>query len=165
MHLLLSMSNLLNFSMNKLHPDFRLNGFAVSEQDMHCVAYDLIKEGEDYQRKVGLFFLEWFNESEEITLQTSGTTGNPKKITVLKKDMLQSAMGTGKVVDLLPNEKILCCIPLNFIDGKMIFVRSFVLSLVQDYINTESNPMVRIETTYNFFAMAPMQVKNSLDNL
>src|SRR5690606_42053405 len=105
MHLLLSMSNLLNFSMNKLHPDFRLNGFAVSEQDMHCVAYDLIKEGEDYQRKVGLFFLEWFNESEEITLQTSGTTGNPKKITVPKEAMVQSALATGKFFDLHPKER------------------------------------------------------------
>lgn len=165
MHLLLSMSNLLNFSMNKLHPDFRLNGFAVSEQDMHCVAYDLIKEGEDYQRKVGLFFLEWFNESEEITLQTSGTTGNPKKITVPKEAMVQSALATGKFFDLHPKEKMLCCMPVNFIAGKMMFVRAFVLGLELDYINPTSNPLEKIEKPYDFCAMTPMQVENSLDKL
>lgn len=151
--------------MNKLHPDFRLNGFAVCENDIYCVAYDLIKEGEDFQKKIGLFLLEWFNDSDKITLKTSGTTGVPKQITVPKEAMIQSALATGKFFDLQPKEKILCCMPVNFIAGKMMLIRAFVLGLELDFVKPSHSPLLKLEKKYDFCAMTPMQVENSLNQL
>ncbi len=151
--------------MDKLHPDFRLNGFALTKEDMHCVAYDLIKEGFEYEQKVGLFLLEWFDESPEITLKTSGTTGAPKEITVSKQAMINSALATGAFFDLYPKDKILCCMPVNFIAGKMMFIRAFVLGLELDFVQPSLSPLLKMEKEYNFCAMTPMQVENSLDQL
>lgn len=151
--------------MKKLHPDFRLNGFSLAQNNIHCVAYDLIKEGEYYEKKAGLFLLEWFDESPDIMLKTSGTTGIPKKITVSKQAMIHSALATGAFFDLHPKDKILCCMPVNFIAGKMMFVRAFVLGLELDFVAPSLTPLLKAEKEYDFCAMTPMQVENSLSQL
>ncbi|MFA7444610.1 MAG: AMP-binding protein [Flavobacteriaceae bacterium] len=151
--------------MKKFHPDFRLNGFSLTQNNIYCVAYDLIKEGQEHEKKAGLFFLEWFNESPDITLKTSGTTGAPKEITVAKQAMIHSALATGEFFDLYPKDKILCCMPVNFIAGKMMFVRAFVLGLELDFVAPSLAPLLQTEKEYDFCAMTPMQVENSLEEL
>lgn len=152
-------------SYKNIHPQFRLNGFHLTKDDLCKTTYDLIKEGNSYEKTVGLFISEWLDNSSEITLQTSGTTGQPKKITVRKQAMVDSALATGNFFNLNPQDTALCCLPVNFIAGKMMLVRAFVLGLDLDIVEPDSYPLKNIDKKYNFCAMTPMQTENSIEKL
>jgi O-succinylbenzoic acid--CoA ligase len=76
-----------------------------------------------------LFLKQWTSKNLTIALQTSGSTGLPKEIQMPKDKMILSAKRTGKYLNLRPKDKTLCCLPLNYIAGKMMVVRALVLGL------------------------------------
>jgi O-succinylbenzoic acid--CoA ligase len=150
---------------NDVHPAFKLNGFHLDKDDLCRVAYSFIKEGEDYERAVGDFLLDWFDNSPVIEMQTSGTTGTPKTITVEKQAMVNSALATGDFFDLHPGNRVLHCLPTKYVAGKMMFVRGFILGLDMDFVAPSSHPMHNNDNKYDFAAMVPLQAQNSLDEL
>lgn len=150
---------------NEVHPDFRLNGFFLDKDDLCRIAYSFIKEGEEFEYSVGDFLLDWFDHRDYIEMQTSGTTGIPKKIIVGKQAMVNSALATGDFFDLVPGSKALHCLPAKYVAGKMMFVRAFILGLDLDFVAPGSHPLANIDTKYDFAAMVPLQAQNSLDKL
>lgn len=148
-----------------VHHDFKLNGYHLDSDDICRVAYNYVKDGTSSERSLGLFLLDWFDESPDISLQTSGTTGKPKSIVVAKQAMVNSALATGNFFDLQPKDKALCCLPVNFIAGKMMLVRAFVLGLDMDFEEPTAHPLKNLRTEYDFVAMTPMQVENSISKL
>ncbi len=154
-----------NPTYDKVHNQFKLNGYHFDREDMLRVAYSFIKEGEDFEKHVGEFFLDWFDDNDFMNLQTSGTTGTPKIIKIDKQAMVNSAIATGDYFDLSPGNKVLHCLPVKFIAGKMMFVRAFILGLDIDFVAPSSNPMRKNETHYDFTAMVPLQAQNSLREL
>lgn len=154
-----------NPTYDKVHNQFKLNGYHFDREDMLRVAYSFIKEGEDFEKHVGEFFLDWFDENDFMNLQTSGTTGTPKIIKIDKQAMVNSAIATGDYFDLSPGNKVLHCLPVKFIAGKMMFVRAFILGLDIDFVAPSANPMRKNETHYDFTAMVPLQAQNSLKEL
>lgn len=150
---------------NDVHSAFRLNGFYLDKDDLCRVAYSFIKEGEEYEKSVGDFLLDWFDHREYIEMQTSGTTGTPKTITVSKQAMVNSALATGDFFDLSPGDKALHCLPTKYVAGKMMFVRGFVLGLDMDFVAPSSHPLENNDTKYDFAAMVPLQAQNSLKQL
>jgi O-succinylbenzoic acid--CoA ligase len=44
----------------------------------------------------------------------------------------------------------------------MMLVRSFILGLDVDFVAPSSHPLTKNETKYDFVAMVPLQVENSL---
>lgn len=148
-----------------IHNHFRLNGHHLTKEDISILAYEFIKEGNESEKYLGLFILDWFDESPEITLKTSGTTGKPKDIIVLKQAMVDSALATGDFFGLEPENTALCCLPVNFIAGKMMLVRAFILGLDMDFTEANATPLQDSDKEYDFVAMTPMQVENSLDKL
>ncbi len=150
---------------NNVHNAFRLNGFHLDRDDLCRVAYSFIKEGEEYERSVGDFLLDWFDHNSFIDLNTSGTTGKPKTIRIEKQAMVNSALATGDFFDLAPGNRALHCLPTKYIAGKMMFVRGFILGLDVDFVAPSSHPMENNDTKYDFAAMVPLQAKNSLDKL
>ncbi|MBC7642001.1 MAG: AMP-binding protein [Flavobacterium sp.] len=154
-----------NPTYENVHNLFKLNGFHFNKEDMLRVAYSFIKEGEDFEKHVGEFFLDWFDENYFMNLQTSGTTGAPKIIKIHKQAMVNSALATGDYFQLSPGDKVLHCLPVKFIAGKMMFVRGFILGLDMDFVAPSSHPLSKNETVYDFTAMVPLQAKNSLIEL
>ena len=77
-----------------VHNNFKLNGFHLDRDDLCRVAYSFIKEGDDYEKPVGNFLLDWFDHNPFIEMMTSGTTGKPKIISVEKQAMVNSALVT-----------------------------------------------------------------------
>lgn len=148
-----------------VHPHFKLNGFHLSEDDLCRVAYSFIKEGEAYERAVGDFILYWFDQNSYIEMQTSGTTGAPKLIRVGKQAMVNSAIATGEFFDLPSGIKVLHCLPTQYVAGKMMLVRAFILGWDMDLVAPASNPLERNETEYDFAAMVPLQAEHSLGKL
>ncbi|WP_338410618.1 AMP-binding protein [uncultured Flavobacterium sp.] len=148
-----------------VHPKFKLNGFQLSANDLYSDASSFIKEGADFEKDVGVFMLDWFDATTFVEMKTSGSTGKPKTIRVSKQAMIQSALATGAFFNLEPGNTILNCLPLKYVAGKMMVVRAFVLGLELDLIAPRSNPLEHIKKTYDFIALVPLQVQNSLDYL
>lgn len=148
-----------------VHNHFKLNGFHLNREDLCRVAYSFIKEGEDFEKPVGDFLLDWFDSKPYIEMQTSGSTGTPKIVKVDKQAMVNSAIATGDFFDLHSGDRALQCLPVKYVAGKMMLIRSIVLGLDLDYVAPTSHPMKGLEDKYDFAAMVPMQAQNSLKEL
>ena len=148
-----------------VHNQFKLNGFHLDKADLCRVSYCLIKEGDEFEKSIGDFLLDWFDNKSYIDLQTSGTTGEPKMIRTDKQAMVNSALATGDFFELSPGDKALYCLPTKFIAGKMMLVRSFILGLDIDFVAPSSHPLAKNETQYDFVAMVPLQAQNSVKEL
>lgn len=156
---------LVNPTYNDVHTAFKLNGFSLDRDDLCRIAYSFIKEGEEYERSVGDFLLDWFDARSYIEMRTSGTTGTPKIIKVEKQAMVNSAMATGAFFELSAGSRALHCLPAKYVAGKMMFVRGFILGLDMDFVAPDSNPLKHTESTYDFAAMVPLQAQHSLKEL
>ncbi len=148
-----------------VHNQFKLNGFHLDRDDLCRVAYSFIKEGEDFEKPVGEFLLDWFDEKPYIEMQTSGSTGVPKIIRVDKQAMVHSAIATGDFFDLKPGDRALQCLSVKYVAGKMMLIRSIVLGLDLDYVAPTSHPMERLDDKYDFAAMVPLQAQCSIPKL
>lgn len=148
-----------------VNPKFKLNGFFFNEEDLCRVAYSFIKEGDEFEKPIGDFILDWFDAKDYLEIATSGTTGDPKLIKVKKQAMVNSAIATGNFFDLQPGNTTLNCLPVKYIAGKMMFVRAFILGLDMDFVAPSSKPLHRNEKKYDFAAMVPLQAENSLNQI
>ena len=75
------------------------------------------------------FISDWKSASPYLEVQTSGSTGTPKRIMVRKEQMVNSARLTCDYLGLRQGDKALLCMPLRYIAGKMMVVRSLVAGL------------------------------------
>lgn len=148
-----------------VHNKFKLNGIHLNKEDLCRVAYSFIKEGEEFEKPVGMFLLDWFDDKSYIEMFTSGTTGEPKTIRVEKQAMVNSALSTGDFFDLKPGDKVLHCLPVKYVAGKMMFVRGFILGLEIEFVAPSSNPLERIEEIFDFAALVPLQAQYSFNHL
>lgn len=111
------------------------------------------------------FFEDWNSSSPFITVKTSGSTGEPKQISVEKKRMVASAKRTCQALGLREGDTALLCLPLEFIAGKMMVVRSIVGGLKLIVVEPSGHPLQLLDTQtthVDFAAMTPMQVYNSM---
>ena len=122
--------------------------------------------------KMKKFVEEWNNESEYVEVKTSGSTGEPKRMMVEKRRMLNSARITCDFLGLKPGDTALLCMSTDYIAGKMMIVRSIERGLKLIEVEPCGHPLdlwslARQESRANhpyidFAAMVPMQVYNSL---
>lgn len=150
---------------NPPHDSFRLNSDYYDLDSIRTLAYSWIKEGSDNDRHLGEFILHWTDNSDVQTLETSGTTASPSKVSISKYSLIHSAEGTGSYFNLKPGDSALCCLPFSYIAGKMMFVRAWVLGLELDIIEPSSFPLKNSSKYYDFSAMVPMQVHNAFSKL
>lgn len=154
-----------SLTYENVHNQFKLNGFHLDREDLCRVAYSFIKEGEDFEKPVGDFLLDWFDGKDYIEMQTSGTTGTPKVISVSKQAMVNSALATGDFFDLQPGNRALHCLPVKYVAGKMMLVRAMILGLDMEFVAPSSHPLRNNEIEYDFVAMVPLQAQNSIPEL
>ena len=111
------------------------------------------------------FLREWNNDSEVLLVHTSGSTGKPKPMYVEKKRMMASARMTLQFLGLQSGDTALLCMPLDYIAGKMVVVRSLVGNLSLTDVGAVGHPMADEaagDRFFDFAAMVPLQVYNSL---
>jgi O-succinylbenzoic acid--CoA ligase len=156
---------MLELTHKNVHNYFKINGYHLNAQDLCRVAYSYIKEGDANEQAIGEFLLDWFDDKEYVEMKTSGTTGLPKKVQLQKRAMIHSALSTGDFFELEPGNKALLCLPVQFIAGKMMLVRSIILGLDLDIVEPSTAPLALNTTQYDFVAMVPLQVQNSIEAL
>ena len=87
--------------LQKLHPSFKFNGLEFeTSQEIVLFAKQLKENGALHEVAIAKFIVKWFNDKPHIKVKTSGSTGVPKKIKLLKTDMVQSAFATGVYFNL-----------------------------------------------------------------
>ena len=112
--------------------------------------------------KVEDFLSQWHNESPLIEVQTSGSTGTPKRMMVEKRRMEASARITCRFLGLKEGDTALLCMPLDYIAGKMVVVRTLVSRLRLIAVEPSSHPLQGLTSAPDFAAMVPLQVYHSL---
>ncbi|NDV67408.1 AMP-binding protein [Dysgonomonas sp. 25] len=117
-----------------------------------------------FHGKLYTFLHEWFSDSPTLTVQTSGSTGTPKPMQVSKERMLNSARLTCSFLNLQAGNKALLCLPLDYIAGKMVVVRALYAELDLYPIQPDGHPLIDTDISFDFAAMIPLQVQNSLEN-
>jgi len=119
----------------------------------------------EFETKVLSFINEWFSESKTVKIQSSGSTGIPKTFFIEKSKMLNSAEMTCDFLGLKEGNLALLCLPIEYISGKMMVVRSISRKLKLKIAPTSLNPLENINEEIDFCALTPLQVENSLDKI
>ncbi len=152
--------------MKARYQQLTINGKRHAYQELQrlCAAYDSEFAVAGWEKKLFGFIGEWLSDDPVVEVQTSGSTGQPGKIIADKSKMVESAKRTGRYLGLSEGERALLALPVSFIAGKMMVVRSFVLGLNLVPVNPSSNPLGEISQPVDFAALTPMQLHKSLSN-
>ncbi|WP_160136120.1 AMP-binding protein [Chryseobacterium sp. c4a] len=119
----------------------------------------------EFEKKVEFFLEEWSSEGETVNVQTSGSTGVPKIFGIEKQKMINSAVMTCDFLNLKEGNTALLCLPVEYISGKMMIVRSMERKLKLIVCEPSLRPVENLDQEVDFCAMTPLQVENSLDKL
>ena len=137
-----------------IHRDFKLQGISYTANGI----MEYLKEKKDYYN----FLKSWFDDKDYILTNTSGSTGKPKEIRLKKSDLIESSKLTARYFDLKVGDKIINCLPIKYIAGKMMLVRSLVLGLDLYIFPVTSSPISDLNNNYELIAFTPMQLENSI---
>jgi O-succinylbenzoic acid--CoA ligase len=146
-------------------PGIILNDHIFSTEDLIAHSKKIIRRDiPDWEKSIYEFILDFLNDKDYILQQSSGTTGTPKEFHLSKKALIESAQLTAKVLNLKFADKALLCLPVDYIAGKMMIIRSFVSGLNLIWEEPTSMPVLSKHGKINFCAMVPLQVYNSFSN-
>tara|TARA_R110001592_G_scaffold8511_6_gene46439 strand:+ start:1723 stop:2814 length:1092 start_codon:yes stop_codon:yes gene_type:complete len=143
----------------KFHKSFQLNGCSFTSVD------EILAYTSDFSDEIYHFLESWFSSDKTITVQTSGSTGVPKSIELKKEFVVNSAIATGLYFDLQENTTALLCLPPAYIAGKLMLIRALTLGWHLDVIAPNSHPLEKVDKEYDFSAMVPLQLENSISKL
>ncbi|MGN0086355.1 MAG: enolase C-terminal domain-like protein [Alloprevotella sp.] len=115
-----------------------------------------------FLRELDAFSSEWQAPERTMTVHTSGSTGQPKAITVEKSRMEASARMTLRQLQLPPGSTALLCLPLSYIAGRMMAVRALTGGLHLVSVAPSSHPFATLNVPVDFAALTPMQVAETL---
>jgi O-succinylbenzoic acid--CoA ligase len=149
----------MKLEQNKFHKKFKLNGFSFSSED------ELLAHTKDFPGEIHQFLKSWFSADENIIVQTSGSTGVPKSILLKKEFVVNSAKATGNYFNLQESTTALLCLPIKYIAGKLMLIRAITLGWELDVVESNSNPLEKVNQQYDFSAMVPLQLENSLSKI
>jgi O-succinylbenzoic acid--CoA ligase len=149
----------MKLNCKDIHKDFKLNDISFA------TASELLAHTAKYSDEIHDFLKDWFSNKEYIIANTSGSTGAPKAIKLKKKQLQNSALATGDFFKLKEKTTALLCLPIAYIAGKMMLVRALTLGWHIDVISSNLNPLKQHLKSYDFSAMVPLQLENSIEKL
>ncbi|MBS3913008.1 MAG: AMP-binding protein [Bacteroidetes bacterium] len=107
---------------------------------------------------------KWQNGASAFELETSGSTGFPKKIELLRNQLEASARITGAFLQIQPDDSIYCCLPVDKIGGMMQIIRAAVWGIPVEIAEPTSNPLKEYSGNHSVTSLTPMQLRMILDN-
>ncbi len=110
------------------------------------------------------FCQAWLRGQAEFTVHTSGSTGQPKPITLTRAQMVASARLTGQALRLQAGDRALVCLATQYIAGLMMLVRGLELGLSLTVIPPTSTPLATFSASqrFEFSAFVPLQLQKTL---
>lgn len=119
-------------------------------------------EKDPYFHQALTFCQLWLSGKEEFEMPTSGSTGVPKDIQVKREQMEISAAATRDFFQVPKGAKMLCCLNIWMVAGKMMLVRALEWDAALWVVKPSENPLLETEAVFDFVAMVPMQVASSI---
>ncbi|WP_439184803.1 AMP-binding protein [Carboxylicivirga taeanensis] len=154
-----------NSNLHKTYDTLTVEGQVLSGiQSIIRFSEHLLRTDSEANHHIGQFLQEWFDEREFISIQTSGSTGQPKRIEVKKQAMIHSAKRTIEFFDLQKGNSALLCLSAKYIAGKMMLIRALVGGLNLFLGDVSVNPLQNHNQSIDFAAMVPMQLQIALAN-
>jgi O-succinylbenzoic acid--CoA ligase len=115
-----------------------------------------------YFRKAFDFLMLWQAGQDKFALQTSGSTGHPKLISVTRNQLRASAEMTGQALSLYHGTRALVCLNVDYVAGLMMLVRGMELKWELTVVEPSSNPLAGLDAAFDFIAMVPAQLAGCL---
>ncbi len=141
-----------------------LNGVIYTFDQLKSVSF---KSGNNpFEESTLRFCQDWLTGKLEFKLQTSGSTGSPKIMTVSREQMEASARLTIEALQLKSNDTSLVCLDTKYIAGQMMLVRSLTHRMNIVAVDPSSNPFERIPLSQplDFAAFVPYQLETILNS-
>lgn len=129
-----------------------------------CTTIDEVKQVASAE--VAHFVAEYFNDKDYVVAHTSGSTGAPKEIHLLKRDMQASARLTNAYFAFGEGSVFYLCLSPKYIAGKMMIVRAIECNgnLIEEAPSNMPMASYRGEEKISLLAIVPSQVKYLLNN-
>ena len=108
------------------------------------------------------FLREWYDDKPYVMGHTSGSTGEPKPVELLKSDMRASAQLTNAHLGINNTSTLLLCLSPSYIAGKMMIVRALQAGASLCVVEPSSQPLSQVNEAITLAAMIPMQVTEML---
>ena len=110
------------------------------------------------------FLAEWYNDRDYIEVKTSGSTGEPKTISLKKDFVAASAFRTICFFNLKEGDRILHCLPARYIAGKLMVVRALIGQLDLHVVDPATDfEILQSNLHFKFAAMVINQVSKILE--
>ncbi len=114
------------------------------------------------EKELAGFLKEWNLKEDFIEVKTSGSTGTPKIIRLKKEFVAESAQRTLHSFQLKKNDRILHCLPIKYIAGKLMVVRALLGELNLHLVEPSTDFAFLKMERFRFAAMVPNQVAKIL---
>ncbi len=150
-----------------IHNSFILNNRTLkSDELIELIVKKINSSGTvEWEKGVLLFIQEWIDGKKNIEVQTSGSAGTPKTISLKKEWMQYSAVTTCNYLGIKEGDTALLCIPAQYIGGKMMIVRAMTLGLNLILREPSGNPFSDLTQPVDFAAITPYQLHQSFQFL
>ncbi len=116
-----------------------------------------------HEKELAGFLKEWYAPEDFVEVKTSGSTGTPKTIRLKKEFVATSAQRTIHFFQLKKDDRVLHCLPLKYIAGKLMVVRALLGELDLRLIEPYSDFSFLKNEKFRFAAMVPNQVAKILN--
>ncbi|MEC5393845.1 AMP-binding protein [Bergeyella sp. RCAD1439] len=135
------------------------------EVDFNQFDIKALRSSSLFEESVLFFLKDWFSPDVAVAVQTSGSTGEPKRFLVEKERMRSSARMTVDFLGLKPGDTALLALPVQYISGKMMVVRAAERRLKLWVGESSLTPLAKLDRHVDFCALTPLQVEHSLDKI
>ena len=150
------------------HPDFKINGLDVETIRANEKANRSQPSNAFLQQVVDLA-VKLGDESALVQVQSSGSTGAPKTLSLDRQELIASADLTLDQFNLTPLSRVLLCLPITAISGLMMVVRAMRGGLDLYVTEPNSRPLAHFQTWpegfFDFVALTPYQLSHSQNHL
>ena len=140
-----------------------IEGKSWSFEHLDDLSNELTCSDLEWKKSAGEFLKNWIGDDDHVMIHTSGSTGKRKSIRLPKSLMRVSAEITARHFELSAGSNALMCLGSGYIAGMMMIVRTLVNDWNLTIVEPGSNPLEDERDSFDFCAMVPLQVQNSLE--
>ena len=144
-------------------PWLKLNRKTYSREELKQPLFE--NDLSDFEKSTLEFCRAWLADQQEFKIQTSGSTGMPKPINLLRSQMEASAKQTIEALQLKAGETSLVCLDTKYIAGQMMLVRSLMAGMNIVAVEPSSNAFEKLgDEDIDFVALVPYQLENIIEH-
>lgn len=152
-------------AIGKAFERITVDGVGISGLDFyHRIDERLKRHERDWEKALHGTLMDLVLRRGGLRATSSGTTGPPKRFTIPRRDLVMSARLTAAAFNLKPRDRVLHCLPCDFIAGKMMLVRAFALGLDIHFIDPRGSVLgnLKVDDRFRFAAMVPLQLHRAM---